>query len=111
MEILFNNQEECRRIEIYNKYLKKIPELMTQLETVEKMYQKAVLEEQMFTEKDSENHSVKLYSERLQRIRRQCEERSADIRQQCRLILELKAQIESESHVLAQLTASQSKTT
>lgn len=100
MELLLNTQEERCRMEVYNEYLKKIPELLVQLETVEKMYEKALLEEKMLQEKDAENVSVNLYSERIARIKRQCEERAADIRQQCRLIMELKAQIENESSAL-----------
>lgn len=103
MELLFHNQEECHRIEVYNEYLKKIPELLKQLETVETMYQKALLEQEMMQEKDTTNHSVQLYNKRLESICRQCEERSLDIRQQCRLILELKTQIENESSVLKQI--------
>lgn len=83
--------------------VKKIPELLKQLETVEKMYQKAVLEEAMLKDKPLDNHSVQLYAERLHRIKEQCEIRSADIRQQCTLILELKSQIEAESSVLRAL--------
>ena len=100
MELLLNTQEERCRMEVYNEYLKKIPELLVQLETVEKMYEKALLEEKMLQEKDAENVSVNLYSERIARIKRQCEERAADIRQQCRLIMELKVQIENESSAL-----------
>ncbi len=103
MELLLNTQEERCRMEVYNEYLKKIPELLVQLETVEKMYEKALLEEKMLQEKDAENVSVNLYSERIARIKRQCEERAADIRQQCRLIMELKAQIENESSALRAL--------
>ena len=103
MELLFHNQEECHRIEVYNEYLKKIPELLKQLETVETMYQKALLEQETMQEKDPTNHSVQLYNKRLESIRRQCEERSLDIRQQCRLIFELKTQIENESSVLKQI--------
>lgn len=103
MKLLLNTQEERCRIEIYNEYLRKIPDLLKQLETVEKMYEKALLEEAMLQEKDRNNHSVILYAERLKRIKQQCEERSADIRQQCRLIFELKAQIEAESNVLQNL--------
>ena len=103
MELLLNTQEERCRMEVYNEYLKKIPELLIQLETVEKMYEKALLEEKMLQEKDAENVSVNLYSERIARIKRQCEERAADIRQQCRLIMELKAQIENESSALRAL--------
>lgn len=103
MELLLNTQEERCRMEVYNEYLKKIPELLVQLETVEKMYEKAILEEKMLQEKDAENVSVNLYSERIARIKRQCEERAADIRQQCRLIMDLKAQIENESSALRAL--------
>ncbi len=103
MELLLNTQEERCRMEVYNEYLKKIPELLVQLETVEKMYEKALLEEKMLQEKDAENVSVNLYSERIARIKRQCEERAADIRQQCRLIMELKEQIENESSALRAL--------
>jgi len=99
MELLMNTQKECQQLEVYGEYLKKIPELLKQLETVEKMYQKAVLEEAML----KDNHSVQLYAERLHRIKEQCEIRSADIRQQCTLILELKSQIEAESSVLKAL--------
>ena len=52
MELLLNTQEERCRMEVYNEYLKKIPELLVQLETVEKMYEKALLEEKMLQEKD-----------------------------------------------------------
>ena len=100
MELLMNTQEECQRLEVYGEYLKKIPDLLKQLETVEKMYQKAALEEEMLKDKPLDNHSVQLYAERLRRIKEQCEIRSADIHQQCTLILELKAQIEAESSVL-----------
>lgn len=106
MEILFCNQMECRRIEVYNEYLKKIPELLKQLEVVENMYRKALLEKEMISQKDVSNHSVALYHERLERILAQCEERSADIRQQCRLIYELKSQIEADSAVLHKIMSS-----
>ena len=103
MELLMNTQKECQQLEVYGEYLKKIPELLKQLETVEKMYQKAVLEEAMLKNKPLDNHSVQLYAERLHRIKEQCEIRSADIRQQCTLILKLKSQIEDESSVLRAL--------
>lgn len=103
MELLMNTQKECQQLEVYEEYLKKIPELLKQLETVEKMYQKAVLEEAMLKDKPLDNHSVQLYAERLHRIKEQCEIRSADIRQQCTLILKLKSQIEDESSVLRAL--------
>lgn len=66
MELLFNTQDEVNRMEVYNEYLRKIPEL-------------------------------------LNRIKKQCEVRSADIQEQCRLIFELKEQIEKESSVLQAL--------
>lgn len=103
MELLMNTQKECQQLEVYGEYLKKIPELLKQLETVEKMYQKAVLEEAMLKDKPLDDHSVQLYAERLHRIKEQCEIRSADIRQQCTLILKLKSQIEDESSVLRAL--------
>lgn len=103
MEMLLNSQEERCRMEVYNEYLRKIPQLLTQLETVEKMYEKAVLEEAMLESKDSSDHSVALYADRLQRTKEQCITRMADIRQQCRLIFQLKDQIERESTALREL--------
>lgn len=103
MELLLNSQEERCRMEVYNEYLRKIPQLLTQLETVEKMYEKAVLEEAMLENKDSSDHSVALYADRLQRTKEQCITRMADIRQQCRLIFQLKDQIEQESSALRKL--------
>lgn len=103
MELLLNTQEERCRMEVYNEYLRKIPQLLTQLEAVEKMYEKALLEEQMLKDKDPEDHSVKLYAQRLFSTREQCQTRMADIRQQCSLIFALKAQIEAESTALKTL--------
>ena len=103
MELLLNEKDECNRIEIYNEYLRKIPDLLKQLDAVEKMYQKALLEEEMLKEKDMDNHSVQLYADRLSRTKSQCEMRSADIRQQCCLIFELMRQIEAESSALKAL--------
>ena len=103
MKLLLNTQEERCRMEVYNEYLHKIPELLKQLETVEKMYEKAVLEEAMLQDKDNDNYSVNLYHNRIEAIKRQCQERAADIRQQCSLIFELKAQIETESSALREL--------
>ncbi len=100
MKCILNTQEERCRMEVYSEYLRKIPELLKQLETVEKMYEKAVLEEKMLESKDPSDHSVMLYSQRLKSIKENCEVRSADIRQQCNLIMKLKAQIEEESSVL-----------
>lgn len=103
MELLLNTQEERCRMEVYNEYLRKIPELLKQLETVEKMYEKALLEEKMLMDKEPDNLSVALYQDRIEKIKNQCEERAADIRQQCSLIMKLKAQIEQESSALCSL--------
>ena len=103
MEMLLNSQEERCRMEVYNEYLRKIPQLLTQLETVEKMYEKAVLEEAMLQSKDPADHSVALYADRLARTKDQCLTRMADIRQQCRLVFQLKEQIEQESTALRTL--------
>lgn len=103
MELLLNTQEERCRMEVYNEYLRKIPQLLTQLETVEKMYEKAVLEEKLLLDKDPADESVILYARRLASTREQCVNRMEDIRQQCRLIFALKAQIEEESTALQAL--------
>ena len=103
MELLLNTQEERCRMEVYNEYLKKIPQLLTQLEAVEKMYEKAVMEEAMLKDKDPSDHSVALYADRLARTRTQCAARIEDIQSQCRLIFALKGQIEAESSALKTL--------
>ena len=103
MELLLNTQEERCRMEVYNEYLRKIPQLLTQLEAVEKMYEKAVMEEGMLEGKDPDDHSVSLYADRLARTKEQCQVRSADIRQQLQLIFALKQQIETESSALRTL--------
>lgn len=100
MELLLNTQEERCRMEVYNEYLRKIPQLLTQLEAVEKMYEKALLEETMLEDKDPTDDSVILYARRLASTREQCITRMEDIRQQCRLIFALKEQIEAESSAL-----------
>ncbi len=103
MELLLNTQEERCRMEVYNEYLRKIPQLLTQLEAVEKMYEKAALEEKMLENKDPQDHSVELYAARLASTRCQCQTRMADIRQQLGLIFALKTQIEAESFALKTL--------
>lgn len=103
MELLLNTQQERCRMEVYNEYLKKIPQLLTQLEAVEKMYEKAVMEEKMLQDKDPADHSVALYADRLTRTKEQCCIRSADIRQQLELIFALKGSIEKESFALRAL--------
>ena len=67
------------------------------------MYEKAVMEEAMLPECGPEDRSSRLYAERLARTKEQCLVRAADIRQQCRLIFALKAQIEQESAALQAL--------
>lgn len=103
MKLLLNTQEERCRMEVYNEYLRKIPQLLTQLEAVEKMYEKALLEEKMLKGKDPQDHSVELYAARLASTREQCMTRMSDIRQQIRLIFALKEQIETESQALQTL--------
>ena len=103
MEMLLNTQEERCRMQVYNEYLKKIPQLLQQLETVETMYEKALMEEKMLPTCGPENRSTELYAQRLSRTKEQCLTRAADIRQQCRLIFQLKDQIEQESTALQSL--------
>ena len=103
MEFLLNHEVERCRMEVYNEYLKKIPQLLLQLQTVETMYEKAVLEEGMLASKDAADHSVALYTKRLASTKQQCEARAADIRNQLKLIFRLKQQIESESSALKTL--------
>ena len=103
MELLLNTETERCRIEVYNEYLKKIPQLLQQLQTVETMYEKACMEEKMLAEGAKNDHSTQLYTQRLASTRKQCVIRSADLREQLRLIFELKGKIELESAALAQL--------
>ena len=103
MIFLLNTEDERCRVEVYNEYLKKIPQLLIQLQTVETMYEKAVLEEEMLRLKDPDDHSVALYAKRLEGTRSQCETRASDIRNQLKLIFELKNQIEEESTALKAL--------
>lgn len=103
MELLMTGEEERCRIQVYNEYLKKLPQLLQQLETVETMYEKAVMEEAMLPKCGPESRSSELYAQRLARTKEQCVIRAADIRQQCRLIFSLKEQIEQESPALRAL--------
>ena len=102
MKFLLNTQEERCRMEVYNEYLRKIPQLLEQLEAVEKMYEKAVMEEKMLETK-ADDSSRALYADRLARTKKQCKDRADDIREQARLIFALKAQIENESYALREL--------
>ena len=103
MELLLNTQEERCRMEVYNEYLRKIPQLLQQLETVEKMYEKAQMEERLLSPTGDTDASVAMYADRLRRTKEQCRVRAADIRQQCALIFQLKASIEKESSALRAL--------
>ena len=103
MQMMINSAEERQRIQVYNEYLRKIPQLLEQLETVETMYEKAVLEERMLPQCGPENESSRLYADRLTRTKEQCLTRAADIRQQLRLIFALKKQTEQESTALQAL--------
>lgn len=107
MDCLLSSQAERCRMEVYSEYLKKIPQLLKQLETVEIMYEKAKLEEEMLALRDPEEHSVALYARRLGSTREQCRLRAADIREQLRLIFALKAQVERESSALRTLMDTQ----
>ena len=80
-----------------------ICQLLQQLQTVETMYEKACMEEKMLAEGAKNDHSTQLYTQRLASTRKQCEIRSADLREQLRLIFELKGKIELESIALTQL--------
>ena len=106
MIFLLNTQEERCRMEVYSEYLRKLPELLRQLETVEKMYEKATMEESMLHDQVDDN-SKTLYAERLARTKEQCEARARDIQEQCRLIFLLKTQVEQESRALRELMESQ----
>jgi len=103
MDYILNSHEERCRMEVYSEYLKKLPQLLTQLEAVERMHEKAAMEEGMLADKDPADHSVALYGKRLARTREQCEARMEDIREQCRLIFALKEEIERESPGLRRL--------
>ena len=104
MDWLLDSQEERCRIQVYNEYLRKIPQLLEQLEVVETMYKKALMEESMLPGCGPADHSSELYAERLARTKDQCVQRATDIRQQLRLIFALKAQIEGESDALESLS-------
>lgn len=100
MELLFQKNEERCRMEIYSEYLRKIPKLLQQMEAVEKMYQKALLENEMLQKKDHKNPSVEKYQNRIDQIQTQCMERMENLRQECSLIMRLKCQLEEESPAL-----------
>ena len=98
LALLFHTQEERCCMEVYNEYLRKLPQLPGQLETVETRSKCC---------KDSSDESVTLYAERLQRTNVQCLAHMADIRQQSRLFFALKGQLEVESPALQALMRDQ----
>lgn len=90
-----NKAEKWCKIEIYNEYLKKIPSLLVQIHAVEKMYEKAKLEQQMLTAQP-ENESRRQYQARLDSTERQCVCRLQEMYEELRLVQGLKAQLEEE---------------
>ena len=90
-----NKAEKWCKIEIYNEYLKKIPSLLVQIHAVEKMYEKAKLEQQMLTTQP-ENDSRRQYQARLESTERQCACRLQEMQEELRLVQGLKAQLEEE---------------
>ncbi len=103
MKTLFTEACERQRMELYCEYLKKIPQLLAQLASVEDMYEKAVTEEEMLTRQDPESVSTGLYAARLASTRDQCLSRAEDIKDQLRLIFGLKAELEEKSPALKEL--------
>ena len=87
------------QIEIYNEYLKKIADLLSQIYTVEKMKSKAEIELVMLENK-KEDHSKELYQKRLTSIKSQCEERISDMLEQLSLVQKLKEDLENTVPIL-----------
>lgn len=87
------------QIEIYNEYLRKIAELLTQIHTVEKMQYKAETELAML--KDQKDDSSKMqYQNRLLSTKEQCEARLSDMLEQLSLVQALKEELEREVPLL-----------
>ena len=91
--------EKWCKIEIYNEYLKKIPSLLCQINTVEKMQQKAEIELSMLEEIE-EDESKKQYRARLLSTKSQCQQRLKEMCEELRLIQTLKEQLEQELDIL-----------
>ena len=89
--------EKWCKIEIYNEYLKKIPSLLCQINTVEKMQEKAEIELSML-ESIPEDESKKQY--RLLSTKDQCQQRLKDMCEELRLVQTLKEQLEQELDIL-----------
>ena len=98
MEMMFG--ERWCKVEIYNEYLKKIPSLLSQINTVEKMQLKAETELQML-QKEPDSFSRQQYQARLESTREQCAQRLGEMKEELNLILGLKEQLEQELHLHA----------
>lgn len=98
METMFG--EKWCKVEIYNEYLKKIPSLLSQINTVEKMQLKAETELQML-QKEPDNFSRQQYQARLVSTQEQCIQRLGEMKEELNLILGLKEQLEQELHLRA----------
>ena len=96
MEMMFG--ERWCKVEIYNEYLKKIPSLLSQINTVEKMQRKAETELQML-QKEPDSFSRQQYQARLESTREQCAQRLGEMKEELNLILGLKEQLEQELHL------------
>lgn len=83
------------KVEIYNEYLKKIPKLLTQINTVEKMQLKAQMELEML-QKEPQDESRRQYEERLLSTQQQCAQRLQEMQEELCLIQGLKEQLEQE---------------
>ena len=91
--------EKWCKIEIYNEYLKKIPSLLCQINTVEKMQEKAEIELSML-ESFPEDENKKQYRARLLSTKDQCQQRLKDMCEELRLVQTLKEQLEQELDIL-----------
>ena len=91
--------EKWSKIEIYNEYLKKIPNLLSQINTVEKMQLKAQTELEML-KKEEDNFSRQQYQARLLSTMEQCGVRLQEMTEELRLIQGLKEQLEAELGIL-----------
>lgn len=102
MKTLFTEALPRQEMELYCEYLKKIPQLLTQLAAVEDMYEKALKEEEMLTRRE-EGVSAGLYAARLASTEEQCLKRAEDIKDQLKLLFGLKAELEEKSPGLKEL--------
>ena len=87
------------KIEIYNEYLKKIANLLVQIQAVEKMQQKAEMELSMLVGKADDNSKAQ-YEKRLTSTKAQCGERLRDMLEELSLVQKLKEDLEQELPLL-----------